>query len=726
MGTHKRLSHPVLLVFVACWTFPLSVSSARAQEAAQEAEPQEPGFAALVGQLTAHLKRVDPQTETLPRVDFPEGKEWFNSPPLSLSKELHGKITILDFWTYCCINCIHVLPDLAALEEKYAGSPVAFVGVHSAKFDNEKDSENIRQAVLRYEIHHPVVNDDEMTLWRAIGVSSWPTVVVIGPKGNLILMVSGEGNKMVLDACITAALRFYSADLFRHDPVPIRLEKEKPGGASPLRYPGKVAVDAARKQLFISDSNNNRIVVTDLEGNFVEAIGRGPIGLVDGAYDAAKFNRLQGVALDGAHLYVADSENHALRRVDLDAKEVVTLAGNGTQGRDYQGGKGGREQLLSTPWDVAVDDKLVYVAMAGTHQIWVYDKESGACRNYSGSGREQNLNHADPRQAAWAQPSGLTIGAGWLFVADSESSSIRGVELASGRTTTFVGGEDANPRNLFAFGDQDGKGDEARLQHCLGVLWLENEKRVLVADTYNHRLKLVDHESRTVKAFAGSGKRGARDGKEFEAEFSEPSGLAAHPDGKRIYVADTNNHQIRLLDLESLEVTTLKLQGVPRAAASVPPRSLRLADLPGTQTIKTETLKLKPGGDGEIKLRLTLPAEHHYTKEAGSAWQVLAEEAPPVQVEEAQARGQLVKDTEEITIPVKGKSFKGSAKAFEGSVKLEALAYFCKENGACLLGAIVFEIPVEIGEGGRASVELSYTFEDRSQGFGSPLELKTE
>ena len=194
-------------------------------------------FPALLEQLKAHVERVDQQADQLRAPEFPTGKDWFNSPPLTFDKQLAGKITVLDFWTYCCINCIHILPDLAELEERYAGFPVAFVGVHSAKFDNEKVSENIRDAVLRYEIAHPVVNDDEMHMWQRIGVRSWPSLAVVGPKGNLMLMVSGEGNKEVIDACITAALTFYPKDIFRHDPVPISLEKAKSPIDSPLRYP---------------------------------------------------------------------------------------------------------------------------------------------------------------------------------------------------------------------------------------------------------------------------------------------------------------------------------------------------------------------------------------------------------------------------------------------------------------------------------------------------------
>jgi len=663
-------------------------------------------------ELRKHIEKMDKLAEKLKAPDFPEGKDWFNSPSLSLKRELRGKIVILDFWTYCCINCIHVLPDLAWLEHRFAGYPVAFVGVHSAKFDNEKVSENIRRAVLRYEIAHPVVNDDEMTMWRAVGVRSWPSLAMIGPRGNLLLMVSGEGNRDVVEAAIAAALEFYPADAFRHDPVPIHLESEKDPSKTALRFPGKLAIDALGERLFISDSNNHRIVVTDLQGKFIESIGSGRIGLRDGGYETARFNRLQGLAVDGDKLYVADSENHALRVVDLKSRTVSTLAGDGVQGRDYTGGGKGSKQRLSTPWDVAVDFEKVYIAMAGTHQIWTYDKKKGTFDNFSGTGREQNSNSPDRLLAAWAQPSGLSIGRGKLYIADSESSTVRAIDLKSGATSTLVGGEDAAPRNLFAFGDVDGVGEKARLQHDLGVLWLEASARVAVADTYNHRLKLLDPAKNEVVRWIGSGKPGLRDGKGLDAQFSEPSGFALLPARGKLYIADTNNHQVRVADLKTLEVTTLKLQGVPSPLAPVAPRSVRLADLPGTVEVKAGELKIKTGGEGKLVLKLALPPKHYYSKSAPSRWQVLATGSSAVLLDESSSQGALGA-AGAIEIPVKG-----AVSEARGELYVEALAYYCDEAGACKVAGVVFKVPVSVGSGGAGEVSLEHTFGLKAPDFG--------
>ncbi|MEE3182269.1 MAG: hypothetical protein VX288_10230, partial [Planctomycetota bacterium] len=397
-----------------------------------------------------------------------------------------------------------------------------------------------------------------------------------------------------------------------------------------------------------------------------------------------------------------------------------TLAGDGVQGRDYTGGGKGRTQQLSTPWDVAVDSSSVYIAMAGTHQIWIYDKKKGTVKNYSGTGREQNSNSPDRLLAAWAQPSGLSIGRGKLYIADSESSTVRTIDLESGATATLVGGEDAEPRNLFAFGDIDGVGEKARLQHDLGVLWLEASARLAVADTYNHRLKLLDPAKNSVARWIGSGKPGLRDGKGLEAQFSEPSGFALTPGGKRLFIADTNNHAIRIAELETLEVSTLKLQGVPAPLSPLAPRSQRLADLPGTVEIKSKGLKLEAGAAGKLVLKLSLPPKHYYSKSAPSRWQVLATPSSPVLLKEPAAQGALGA-AGDIVIPLEA-----VVSGASGEVLVEALAYYCDEAGACKVSGVIFKIPVSVGTGGAAEAVLEHTFGLKAPDFSSPFKVGGE
>ncbi|BAT86122.1 hypothetical protein VIGAN_04374300, partial [Vigna angularis var. angularis] len=429
--------------------------------------------------------------------EFPSKLDWLNTAPLQFRRDLKGKIVLLDFWTYCCINCMHVLPDLDALEKKYKDMPFVVVGVHSAKFDNEKDSEAIRNAVLRYGISHPVVNDGDMFLWRNLGISSWPTFAIVGPDGKLLAQLAGEGHRKDLDDFVEAALLYYGKqNMLDNTPISLNLEKDNDPRllTSPLKFPGKLAVDVLNNRLFISDSNHNRIVVTDLDGNFIVQIGSsGEEGLNDGSFDDATFNRPQGLAYNAKKniLYVADTENHALREIDFVNEKVRTLAGNGTKGSDYVGGGKGGTQLLNSPWDVCFHpfEETIYIAMAGQHQIWEHNLLEATSRAFSGDGYERNLNGSSSTNTSFAQPSGLSLSQDLskIYIADSESSSIRVVDLKTGGSQLLAGGDPMFADNLFKFGDQDGIGSDVLLQHPLGVM-CANDGEIYIADSYNHKV----------------------------------------------------------------------------------------------------------------------------------------------------------------------------------------------------------------------------------------------
>ncbi|XP_049351300.1 protein SUPPRESSOR OF QUENCHING 1, chloroplastic isoform X4 [Solanum verrucosum] len=500
-----------------------------------------------IQQFVNYISDVDARKSTTIVPEFPSKLDWLNTAPLQLGRDLKGKVVLLDFWTYCCINCMHVLPDLEFLENKYKDMPFVVVGVHSAKFDNEKDLEAIRSAVLRYGITHPVVNDGEMNLWRELGVNSWPTFVLVGPNGKLLAQIAGEGHRKDLDNLVEAALLFYGKKkLLDSKSIPLRLEKDNDPRllTSPLKFPGKLAVDVLNNRLFISDSNHNRIVVTDLEGNFLVQVGStGAEGLRDGNFDDATFNRPQGLAYNAKKnlLYVADTENHALRVIDFVNETVRTLAGNGTKGSDYEGGGTGTAQLLNSPWDVCFEpeNEIVYIAMAGQHQIWEHKTSDGVTRAFSGNGYERNLNGSSSTSTSFAQPSGISLSRDLkeAYVADSESSSIRAVNLRTGGSRSLAGGDPVIAENLFRFGDHDGIGSEVLLQHPLGVL-CGKDGQVYIADSYNHKIKKLDPDSKRVTTLAGVGEAGFKDGAAVAAQFSEPSGIVEAENGIR----DINNH----------------------------------------------------------------------------------------------------------------------------------------------------------------------------------------
>ncbi|MCS6861140.1 MAG: thioredoxin-like domain-containing protein, partial [Abditibacteriales bacterium] len=449
------------------------------------------------------------------------------------------------------------IPQLRKLEHKYKRELVV-IGVHSAKFTTERETENVRQAVLRHNIEHPVVNDKGFVIWNQYGVRAWPTLVFIDPRGKIIGMHAGEADFEDLDRVVARIVETFDKDkAIDRTPIAFKLEKHAMP-PSLLSFPGKVLADEASGRLIISDTNNNRIVVVSLRDGSVQAvIGSGAEGFADGAFDQAKLNHPQGVALDGNILYIADTENHSIRKADLNKRTVETIAGTGRQSRDY-GGFGGKakETPLSSPWDLVLHQGTLYIAMAGFHQLWAMNLSTGYVRPYAGSGREALID-GPLMDAALAQPSGLTTDGKRLYFADSESSSVRAVDLdPNGRVQTLVG---PGTNTLFDFGDIDGVADKARFQHPIGITY--HDGVLYVADTYNHKIKRVDPTTRRATTFVGTGKAGYADGD--TPLFFEPSGLSvAH--GK-LYVADTNNHLIRVVDLTTKRVTTLEVKGLARA-----------------------------------------------------------------------------------------------------------------------------------------------------------------
>ena len=487
----------------------------------------------------------------LRRIRAPEldgGVAWLNTAgPLKL-RDLRGKIVLVDFWTFCCINCIHTLPELAKLEKKYANQLVV-VGVHSAKFDNEKNSESIRKAILRYEIKHPVVNDANMTIWRRYGVSSWPTLVLIDPEGYAVWGNSGEGLAATADALIDKLIKIHRRKkTLDEQPLSFKLARLAERGDSPLYFPGKILADQTGRRLFIADSTHHRIVITDLDGKKIGVAGIGEPDRTDGPFEKAAFNDPQGMALHGDTLYVADRRNHLIRALDLKARTVRTIAGTGRQGEDRRRGGTALRVGLNSPWDLYLHGQKLFIAMAGHHQIWTLDLDQGELVPYAGNGRE-NIADGALDDASFAQPSGLTSDGTTLYVADSEVSGIRALPVSGkGDVTTVVG------QGLFEFGDQDGTGSDVRLQHALGVAY--HDGKVYVADTYNSKIKVIDPARQSCTTILGGGNAGWLAG----ALFSEPGGLSFA--GDKLYVADTNNHRIRVVDLKTKAIATLQLQGV--------------------------------------------------------------------------------------------------------------------------------------------------------------------
>ncbi len=435
------------------------------------------------------------------------------------------------------------------LEKKYANE-LAVVGVHSAKFPNEKETGNLKSAVQRFELEHPVINDSEFQVWQQYSCRAWPTLMFIDPQGKVIGKHEGEMTFDAFDRLIGQMVtEFDSQELLDHTAVPSTFRK---ADDTALSFPGKVLADGPGDRLFVADTNHNRIVVTSLSGVVRRVIGSGAEALVDGDFASCAFNHPQGMALDGETIYVADTENHAIRKVDLATGTVETIAGTGEQGHTREGWHPGRTLDLSSPYDLVLHNGIIYIAMAGIHQLWSLDLETGMTGPFAGNGRE-SLTDGPLGSAELAQPCGIATDGVKLFFADSETSSVRSADIdPKGKVRTIVG------LDLFIFGDVDGSDHRVRLQHPIGIT--HHDGVLYITDTYNHKIKRVLPVMRSAFTVLGTGSPGYTDGVAEEAQFSEPSGISI-ANGK-MYIADTNNHAIRVAEIESGLVSTLEITGL--------------------------------------------------------------------------------------------------------------------------------------------------------------------
>ena len=528
-------------------------------------------LAILLAPHSPSMARAQKNSRRIPSRSLAGATGYLNtSRPIDI-RDLRGKIVLLDFWTYCCINCMHILPMLKQLEEKYPNQLVV-LGIHSPKFNTEKDIENIRRAVLRYDITHPVINDSNKAIWRRYNINFWPTMILIDPEGYVCGIRRGEAPFKVIDKEVAKQVRLHKQKgTLNETPLRWDLELNKQQRTA-LRFPGKVIVDPTGQRLVIADSGNHRLIVTDPTGRKTTVIGTGRPGRQDGPLASASFNDPQGMVFDGDTLYVADNLNHLIRKVDLKAGQVTTIAGTGKMLTSYarmrRRSNTPTRYALSNPWDLALVKQRLYIAMAGTHQLVMLNLDTNTIVPYSGNGTE-DVRDGTLAKSCHAQPSGLATDGNHLFVVDSEGSSLRAVSLPPGNNVSTLVGTTGLPmfKSLFAFGDQDGRGSGVRLQHPIGVAYADG--RIYVADTYNHKIKLVDPGSRNCVTLAGQTRRG---NSLQPLQLHEPAGLAVH--GKTLYIADTNNHRIVTFDLGSRQARTLTIEGLqpPSRTAAKSPR----------------------------------------------------------------------------------------------------------------------------------------------------------
>jgi len=471
--------------------------------------------------------------------ELPANMEWLNTQGESVAlAELRGKIVVLHFWTYSSVNCAQALRDIEWLRKRYPDT-LSVVGVHSPKFPNEQQSDNLQKAINRHYVRYPVVNDAQHAIWKEFGITIWPSIIYIDPEGYVVGVMRGDIKRKQLDKLIQQSIT--DAEKKKTLRRSRLLPRLKPEPSLDLKFPGKVLV--THERMYISDSGHNRILECMPNGRIVHTFGSGVDGLIDGPGQTAAFDSPQGLIYVDRHLFVADAGNHAIREIDLINREVSTIAGMGRPGL-VKGFDVYPEPLnvpLNSPWDLDYADGHLYISMAGSHQLWSMDLNTKAIGVLSGTGQE-GLVDGNAHAANLAQPLAICIGEDvekMLFFADAGSSAIRAVRLRDNNVQTIIG------KGLFDFGDKDGNKAAARLQHPMGLCYDARRKVLWVADSYNNKIKHIKLFNGTISSVTG------------QVRLNEPGGMSIYDN--KLYIANTNAHKITRIDLDSGHLEDLEV-----------------------------------------------------------------------------------------------------------------------------------------------------------------------
>jgi len=569
------------------------------------------------------------------RVRAPEllGRSWLNTGGKSLRlADFRGRFVLLDFWTFCCINCLHVLDELRPVEEKYADELV-IIGVHSPKFVHEADPDALRAAVARYAVHHPVLDDPDLVTWQAYAARAWPTLVMIDPTGYVVATYAGEGHAHAIDAMLGELIEQHrAAGTLQPGDSPYVAPPEPDGD---LRFPAK-AIALPGGHLLVADAGHHEVV--EVDGSTVVRRFGG-------------FNEPNGLCLlpaevaaqVGYDVVVADTVHHRLRGIRLSTGEIHDLAGDGTQRMEGDG-----TERLSSPWDVAWWQDRVWIAMAGIHQLWTFDPLTGEVRIAAGTTNEGLLD--GPLAGAWfAQTSGLAADGDRLWIADSETSSLR--VISDGRVDTVVG------HGLFDFGFRDGGREDALLQHPLGVAVLA-DGTIALADTYNGAVRRFDPATGLLSTIATG--------------LAEPSGLVVADD--RLLVVESTAHRIGEVDLT------------------------RTADADDTSA-RTQRPVTEVAGTLRLHVPFTPPPGQKVDDRFGPASQLVVTATPPSLIKAGDGRSTDL--TRELVLdPLVG----------EGVLHVAARAASCDEGGgegaACRMHQQDWGVPIVVREGATVVLTL--------------------
>ncbi|WP_242107366.1 redoxin domain-containing protein [Luteimonas aquatica] len=457
--------------------------------------------------------------------EFPGHLEWLNlAQPLRMA-QLRGKVCALAFVNAGSAWCQQRLGDLANLRLRH-GDRLNVVAVHVPRFENERDPARIAPVLRRQKLEFPIAHDADWTLWQQYGIEAWPTVVLIDADGRLRQRWVGEGQLRELEAALTELQNEVVPRAREVDPFELRQLREP---LLPLNHPAGLALD--RGTLYIADSGHHRVLACDPGGRVLRQFGSGGPGFIDGPMELSAFNRPRALCVHHNNLYVADSGNHAVRRIDLQTGDVDTVCGAGRPGQPQPGVIADpRRVALDQPRAIAIDATgTMHIATAGDNRIWSLDLGRREIRLLAGSGRLDVIDGVGSA-AAFAEPVALAAVQQLLYVCDGAGSAIRSVNTRSGQVSTLLG------QGPWEHGHVDGARGEGRLQHPQAIALAPDAPVLWIADSGNDALRSLR---------LGGGQLATTS---LPHRLHAPAGLAV-ADGA-VWISDTDAHAVLRLDLQ--------------------------------------------------------------------------------------------------------------------------------------------------------------------------------
>jgi streptogramin lyase len=455
-------------------------------------------------------------------MELPRSLDWLNLPhPLRLSA-LRGRLCALAFVNAGSSWSLQRLHDLARLQARH-GERLQVVAVHVPRFDHERDSARIVQRLGRHEFGFPIAHDVGWMAWQQYGIEAWPTVVLIDGNGVIRESVVGHGLFHELDAQVTRLMRELAEVPAPTDPIELR---SQPHTATALRYPIGLAVSG--NYLYVADSGHHRVLECDHAGRILRQFGTGRADLLDGPAETAAFRRPHGLCLQRGALYVADSGNHAIRRIDLRSGEVLTLLGSGQPGPTSPGLVPAPGSVtLDHPRAMAVAGDALLIATSGDNRIWQYDLGTRSLQVAAGSG-ELAVNDGTGEEAAFAEPVALAAVQQLVYVCDGAGSAIRSLNIRNRQVATLVGQDPWN------HGHADGARSEALLQDPQAIALDPDAPMLWIADCGNDLLRTLRLGGGELETYP------------LPRPLHGPSGLAV-ADGV-VWIADTDAHAVLRLE----------------------------------------------------------------------------------------------------------------------------------------------------------------------------------